>query len=89
MLVKSQFRELDLKNCKEKFQPKKFKVHMSPSNFCKSGSRLEICPQGEFQNSVTKVESKLDIDNPKLCSHEAQIMAQFEVTQIPPCIHKY
>ena len=32
------------------------------ANFGKSGSRLEVCPQGKFQTSDTS-ELKLDIDN--------------------------
>ena len=33
-------------------------------NFSKSGSQLEVCPQGDYQTSDTLVELKLDNDNP-------------------------
>ena len=37
-----------------------------PTNLGKSGSRLEVHFLGEYQNSVTYVESKLDNENKKL-----------------------
>ena len=40
---------------------------------------LEIHSQVESQKSVTQVESKLNIENPKSCLVEAKIQARFEL----------
>ena len=52
-------------------------------NFGESGSRFKVHSLGEYQTSGTKVKSKFHNDNPKLCSHEAQILAPLKFSQIP------
>ena len=64
-------------------------VIWKPANFGKAGYQLEIRSRGKFQKSVSKVESKLDIENPKSCSGEARIQDQFEVARILTFIHEY
>ena len=51
--------------------------------------RIGVPTRGEYQSSVTLVESKLDIDNSKSYLHQAPITARFEVIRIPPCLHEY
>ena len=58
-------------------------------NFGELGYRLEIRSRVKSKKSVTQVESKLDIENPKSCSVEAWIPARFQLARISSFIHEY
>ena len=53
--------------------------------FRQIGVQLEVCFWSEYQSFVTSVELKLNNDNLKLCLHEVQIQAQFEIILIFAC----
>ena len=61
--------------------------NMFQSNIGISGSRLEVRSRGKFQTSGTYVELKLNIENPKLCSHKAQFLARLDLVQLPKFSH--
>ena len=56
------------------------------TNLGKSGSQLEfeVRRRGNVQ-----IESKLDIENPKLWLNKSRFLAWFKFARIPTCLHEY